>query len=50
MRRRVFHDPPTEGNRVWQTGLSEFETAGGGIGCIWAVIDCTPINSDPVEL
>jgi hypothetical protein len=28
--RKVFHDPPTERDRVWQTDFSEFETAGGG--------------------
>jgi hypothetical protein len=25
LRRRVFRDPPTERNRVWQTDFSEFE-------------------------
>ena len=35
----MFHDPPTERNRVWQTDFSEFETAGGGIWRICAVID-----------
>ncbi len=39
LRRRVFHDPPTERNRVWQTDFSEFETASGGIWRICAVID-----------
>jgi len=39
LRRRVFHDPPTERNRVWQTDFSEFETAHGGIWRISAVID-----------
>ena len=39
LRRKVFHDPPTERNRVWQTDSSEFETAGGGIWRICAVID-----------
>ena len=39
LRRRVFHDPPTERNRVWQTDFSEFETANGGIWRISAVID-----------
>ena len=29
LRRKMFHDPPTERNRVWQTDFSEFETAGG---------------------
>jgi len=28
IRRRVFRDPPTERNRVWQMDFSEFETAG----------------------
>ncbi|WNG95732.1 hypothetical protein C6A82_007510 [Mycobacterium sp. ITM-2016-00318] len=39
LRRRVFHDPPTQRNRVWQTDFSEFETAHGGIWRISAVID-----------
>lgn len=39
LRRRVFHNPPTERNRVWQTDFSEFETAHGGIWRISAVID-----------
>ena len=39
LRRKMFHDPPTERNRVWQTDFSEFETAGGGIWRICAVID-----------
>jgi len=39
LRRRVFHDPPTQRNRVWQTDFSEFETASGGIWRICAVID-----------
>jgi transposase InsO family protein len=39
IRRRVFRDPPTERNRVWQMDFSEFETAGGGIWRICAVID-----------
>jgi transposase InsO family protein len=39
LRRRVFRDPPTVRNRVWQTDLSEFETTGGGIWRICAVID-----------
>jgi hypothetical protein len=26
IRRRVFHDPLTERNRVWQTDFAEFET------------------------
>ncbi len=41
IRRRVFHDPPTERNRVWQTDFSEFETPTGGIWRICAVIDYT---------
>ena len=40
LRRKVFHDPPTDRNRVWQTDFSEFETTGGGIWRICAVIDC----------
>jgi hypothetical protein len=39
LRRRVFHDPPRERNRVWQTDFSEFETTSGGIWRICAVID-----------
>jgi transposase InsO family protein len=39
LRRKVFHDPPTERNRVWQTDFSEFETTGGGIWRICAVVD-----------
>jgi putative transposase len=39
LRRRVFHDPPTQRNRVWQSDFSEFETASGGIWRICAVID-----------
>ena len=39
LRRKVFHDPPTDRNRVWQTDFSAFETAGGGIWRICAVID-----------
>ncbi|WP_327118548.1 integrase core domain-containing protein [Nocardia sp. NBC_01730] len=39
LRRRVFRDPPTQRNRVWQTDFSEFETTGGGIWRICAVID-----------
>lgn len=39
LRRKVFRDPPTERNRVWQTDFSEFETTNGGIWRICAVID-----------
>src|SRR6266536_1397884 len=39
IRRRVFRDPPTQRNRVWQTDFSEFETSRGGIWRICAVID-----------
>jgi putative transposase len=39
LRRRVFLDPPTERNRVWQMDFSEFETSSGGIWRICAVID-----------
>ncbi|MFE7801429.1 hypothetical protein [Nocardia sp. NPDC057440] len=34
---QVFHDPPTQRNRVWQTDFSEFETS--GVWWICAVID-----------
>jgi transposase InsO family protein len=37
--RRVFHDPPTRRNWVWQTDFSEFETPTGGIWRISALID-----------
>lgn len=52
LRRRVFRDPPTERNRVWQTDFSEFETACGGIWRISAVIDyvskyCLAITVSP---
>lgn len=39
LRKRVFGDPPTKRNRVWQMDFSEFETARGGIWRICAVID-----------
>jgi putative transposase len=39
LRRRVFTNPPTVRNRVWQNDFSEFETIGGGIWRICAVID-----------
>jgi putative transposase len=39
LRRKVFNDPPTERNQVWQTDFSEFETIGGGIWRISAVVD-----------
>lgn len=39
LRRRVFREPPTERNRVWQMDFSEFETPTGGIWRICAVID-----------
>jgi transposase InsO family protein len=39
LRRKVFHDPPTLRNQVWQTDFSEFETSGGGIWRTCAVID-----------
>jgi putative transposase len=39
LRRQVFHDQPTERNRIWQTDFSEFETTSGGIWRICAVID-----------
>lgn len=54
LRRRVFRDPPTERNRVWQTDFSEFETACGGIWRISAVIDyvskyCLAITVTPTS-
>ena len=54
LRRRVFRDPPTERNRVWQTDFSEFETAYGGIWRISAVIDyvtkyCLAITVTPTS-
>lgn len=39
LRRKVFSDPPTERNRVWQIDFSEFETTNGGIWRICAIID-----------
>ncbi len=39
LRRKLFRDPPSERNRVWQTDFSEFETPSGGIWRICAVID-----------
>lgn len=54
LRRKVFQDPPTERNRVWQTDFSEFETACGGIWRISAVIDyvtkyCLAITVTPTS-
>lgn len=54
LRRRVFRDPPTDRNRVWQTDFSEFETACGGIWRISAVIDyvskyCLAITVTPTS-
>ena len=54
LRRRVFHDPPIQRNRVWQTDFSEFETAHGGIWRISAVIDyvtkyCLSITVTPTS-
>jgi transposase InsO family protein len=54
LRRKVFQDPPTERNRVWQTDFSEFETANGGIWRICAVIDyatkyCLAITVTPTS-
>ena len=50
----MFHDPPTQRNRVWQTDFSEFETACGGIWRISAVIDyvtkyCLAITVTPTS-
>jgi putative transposase len=39
LRRKVFFDPPTARNRVWQSDFSEFETSRGGIWRICAVVD-----------
>ncbi|WP_420878900.1 transposase [Rhodococcus sp. (in: high G+C Gram-positive bacteria)] len=39
LRRKVFTNPPTVRNRVWQNDFSEFETTGGGIWRSCAVID-----------
>ncbi|WP_131805162.1 integrase core domain-containing protein [Mycobacteroides abscessus] len=54
LRRKVFRDPPTQRNRVWQTDFSEFETTGGGIWRICAVIDyatkyCLAITVTPTS-
>ena len=54
LRRKVFREPPTERNRVWQTDFSEFETACGGIWRISAVIDyvtkyCLAITVTPTS-
>ena len=54
LRRRVFQDPPSERNRVWQTDFSEFETANGGLWRISAVIDyvskyCLAITVTPTS-
>jgi len=54
LRRQVFHDPLTERNRVWQTDFSEFETTGGGIWRICAVIDyatkyCVAVTVTPTS-
>lgn len=54
VRRRVFHDPPTQRNRVWQTDFSEFETSAGGIWRICAVIDyatkyCLAVTVSPTS-
>lgn len=54
LRRRVFRDPPTERNRVWQTDFSEFETTSGGIWRISAVVDyatkyCLAITVTPTS-
>lgn len=38
-RRQVFREPPTHRNRVWQMDFSEFETTGGGIWRLCAVVD-----------
>lgn len=38
LRRRVFTNPPTVRNGLWQNDFSEVDTAGGGIWRIRAVI------------
>src|SRR5438128_12592949 len=52
LRLKVFHDPPTVRDRVWQTDFSEFEAAGGGIWRICAVLsyattDCVAAGMPP---
>ncbi|OBB19138.1 hypothetical protein A5761_06850 [Mycolicibacterium setense] len=54
LRRKVFADPPTQRNRVWQTDFSEFETTNGGIWRICAVIDyatkyCLAVSVTPTS-
>jgi transposase InsO family protein len=39
VRRQVFVEPVTHRNRVWQMDFSEFETLGGGIWRLCAVVD-----------
>ncbi|MFJ1460891.1 hypothetical protein [Nocardia sp. N2S4-5] len=39
LRRKVFRAPPRDCNRVWQTDFGKFETIGGGIWRIYAVLD-----------
>jgi transposase InsO family protein len=55
LRRKVFNDPPTQRNRVWQTDVSEFETTGGGIWRISAVVDyatkyCLAISGEIIDI
>jgi transposase InsO family protein len=38
-RKAAFVDPPDRRNRVWQMDFSEFETLGGGIWRICAIVD-----------
>jgi transposase InsO family protein len=54
IRRQVFTDPVTGRNRVWQMDFSEFETTGGGIWRLCAVIDyatkyCLAITVTPTS-
>ncbi len=44
LRRKVFRDPPTERNRVWQTDFSEFETTKAASGAS-ARSSTTPPNT-----
>jgi transposase InsO family protein len=53
-RKQVFHDPPTHRNRVWQMDFSEFETTGGGIWRLCAIIDyatkyCLALTLNPTS-
>jgi hypothetical protein len=47
LRRQVFHDPPIERNRVWQTDFSEFETAPAGSGASAPSSTTPPSTASP---